>query len=297
MREPHRMTLVSAVAAFALLPVLGCSSGGGSSAAPPRVAPAALRGQTHAALAATYRVYGTPDRYSALGDPAATSGTAMTVSPQGDSISVNVSEPLDSGAAVNTTLELRLPQEGSADAPNLHYPVANSSLSYMAFGEWMQPLGASTTQGGFFAFGNATPGSAIPLTGTATFNGAFHAKAFVGSLIGVTTTTIDGGFTAMADFSARTLSVSTTNSVHPSYNLTGSLSYASGVNELRGSMSTFTAPGPGQGYSGGAVGHFYGPKAEEVGGAFRLTRANPQCLFGSCPWLQDTYMGSFGAKR
>jgi hypothetical protein len=64
--------------------------------------------------------------------------------------------------------------------------------------------------------------------------------------------------------------------------LSGVLSYASQQNALTGQLTSATFSGP-------ANAHFYGPGAEEIGGAFALkptTSANPGGI-----------VGGFGAKR
>lgn len=263
--------------------VAGCSSGGGGP--PPQFLPPALRGQSTTAMAATY-AFGQGTASSVLRDMDDSGGSTMiSTSPAGASFFVSVNETLDSGGSVSAGLQLVLPLQGSTSSANLVYPAANASLSHMAFGEWMTPI-TGGMKGGFFAFGSVTPGPAIPVTGSATYNGAFHAKAFEGSIFLVTARTIDGSFSAAADFAARSVSVSTTNPTDSSYNLTGNLTYASGTNRLSGSFSTAS------GYSGGAVGRFFGPNAEELGGTFQLGRG-PLCAL--C--IREAYVGSFGAKR
>ncbi len=275
-----------------------CAGGGGGEAPPPQYLPMALRGQTTQAMAATYWAGSSNSSggYTVLRDMDDFAGsTTISTSPDGASFSVSVNELLDSGLPVVFSQSLVLPAQGSTSSPNLSYPTGNSSLSYMSFGQWVQPMSTSTL-GGFFAFGNVTPGPAIPSTGSATYNGAFHATTIEGSLFGVLTRTVDGSLTATADFVARRVSVSTSNGVDPRFNFGGVLTYATGSNALSGS---FSAPPPSPGtasYSGSAVARFFGPGAEELGGAFLLTRPNLICIF-SCAWVQDSYVGSFGARR
>jgi len=65
--------------------------------------------------------------------------------------------------------------------------------------------------------------------------------------------------------------------------LSGVLTYAAGTNALSGTLTTANGS-----LSGPAVGQFYGPAAEELGGAFSLT---------STTTSQDHVVGGFGAKR
>ncbi|HSA70640.1 MAG TPA: transferrin-binding protein-like solute binding protein [Burkholderiales bacterium] len=288
------MRAVLPVVLYGVLSIAGCSSGGGGSGGPPpQFLPAALRGQTIPATAATYQISlaSANGGYTVLRDREDVR-TMVSTSLQGDSFQLLVDETLPlANLPVQANLQLALPPQGSSTSSNLSYPTANASLSHMAFGEWMVPISSSSSQGGFFAFGNVTPGAAIPSTGSAVYNGAFHSRAVVGSLLGISTQVIDGSFSATADFAARSVSVSTTNQIDASYNLSGNLSYASATNRLSGTLVTAS------GYSGSARANFFGPNAEELGGAFQLTRFNPICLFSTCVWLQDAYVGSFGARR
>jgi hypothetical protein len=278
--------------ASALL-ISACAGGGDGGSPPPQVFPVALRGKTAQAMAATYWAGSSNSSggYTVLRDMDDFAGsTTISTSPDGTSFSLSVNEQLDSGLPVAFSQSLTLPSQGSNSSPNLFYPPGNSSLSYMSFGQWVQPMNTSAL-GGFFAFGSVTPGPAIPPTGTATYNGSFYAKTIEGSLLGISTINIEGNLTATADFTARQVSVSTTNAVDPRFNVGGVLNYASGTNSLRGGFST-----PSSGYSGQAVARFFGPNAEELGGAFRLTRPNLICIF-RCVWVQDSYVGSFGARQ
>lgn len=284
MRRMPRIDRTLWLLCAAALALGACSSGGGGgggSAVTPQRLPVALRGATYPAMAATYQVFGAvTGEYAVLRDMDDPAGrTTITTSPTGESFILSVNETLGYGGRVTVDQPLTPPA---------------SELSYMSFGEWMRPMGERAFEGGFFAFGALTPASAVPTTGSATFTGGFRARAIEGGAV-ILTTTIDGSLSAVADFSARRVSVSTSNPVDPRFNFSGTLSYAPGENALRGSFST-PSDGSRMGYSGGAVARFYGPEAQELGGAFHLTRPNPVCVF-SCVWSHDSYVGSFGAKR
>jgi hypothetical protein len=103
--------------------------------------------------------------------------------------------------------------------------------------------------------------------------------------------------TLEASFVQQTVSFSTTGtqvlpygatnwSPNPSLNLSGTLSLASGSNGFSGAAST-TGGGVGNApMTGTANGVFYGPQANEVGGAFWVSGGGV-----------TTYAGGFGGKR
>lgn len=260
-----------------LIPTLAaCSSGGGGSSIVPQPAaqalPPAMRSQTYQALGVHYNTDATTG-FSGAGPATVTTAAA------GTSFQLLVNGVLDSGAQVNFNQSLTLPPPGSSVSGALNWPTQNASLSHMAFGEW----NANTTGlqnspvGGFFAFGNATPGTAIPTTGSATYTGRWQ-----GLSNGVASSTrIDGPITGSALFSNRTVGLSALDSAGL-LRFSGTLSYAAGVNSLSGSI----ANGSGS-QTGSATAQFFGPSAQELGGVFRLINGSgtPQLI------------GSFGMKQ
>jgi len=227
-------------------------------------------------MAATYDAFSTLSDYSSIKD--LSPNTTVTVSPTGDSFRVTVNETLDNGFSVISGQTLPA--------------AASNNLSYVSFGEWNAPSGG-TTSGGFFAYGVVTPGPAIPTTGQATYLGSFHGKFFSLGLISFVNT-VDGTLTASADFAQRTVAIATANTNFPDLNLTGGLLYAAGINALSGTLFTTGSDSIGSLARGTAYARFFGPNAEEIGGAFRLQRTIVVPLFGT---LNNTYVGSFGAKR
>jgi transferrin binding protein len=263
--------------AIVLVPTLAaCSSGGGSSTIQPQGAaqalPSAMRAQTYQALGVHYNTQSTPG-FSGTG-PA-----TVTTSADGTSFQLLVNGILDSGAQVSFNQSLTLPPPGSSVSGALNWPTQNASLSHMAYGEW----NANTTGlqnspvGGFFAFGNATPGASIPTTGSATYTGRWQ-----GLSNGVLSATrIDGPITGTALFTARTVGLSALDSTG-AFRFGGTLSYAAGVNSLSGPIANGTGN-----LTGSASAQFFGPNAQELGGVFRLING------GGTPQL----IGSFGMKQ
>jgi transferrin binding protein len=259
-----------------LIPTLAaCSSGGGGSSIVPQPAaqalPPAMRSQTYQALGVHYDTQATTG-FSGAG-PA-----TVTTSAAGTSFQLTVNDFVDSGAQVSFNQTLTLPPPGSSVSGALNWPTQNASLSHMAYGEW----NANTTGlqnspvGGFFAFGNATPGASIPTTGSATYTGRWQ-----GLSNGIASTRIDGPITGSALFSNRTVGLSALDSAGL-LRFSGTLSYAAGVNSLSGPISN----GSGN-LTGSATAQFFGPNAQELGGVFRLING------GGTPQL----IGSFGMKQ
>lgn len=150
-------------------------------------------------------------------------------------------------------------------------------FSYVALGQWASTTG-NTAIGGFIPIGFETRGADIPTTGTASYAG-FLAGLYTPP--NVTEPLIVGAnAAASADFGARSISFSTVNSVttpsatatpvftpSPGLNLSGTLTYAPGVNQASGTLTSVN------GMTGQAVGRFYGPQAQELGGSTVVTGA------------------------
>jgi hypothetical protein len=138
-------------------------------------------------------------------------------------------------------------------------------------------------------FGAATPASAVPLSGTASFvgklGGLYVSPAGEGSIAA-------GDVTVNADFSARSLSLTSSGTIitrdftaattAPNLDLRGTLTYAPGANAFSGTLTN-----AGGTMSGPSQGQFYGPAAEELGGVFVV----------KSPTTVETYTGAYGAKR
>ena len=159
---------------------------------------------------------------------------------------------------------------------------------YQTFGIWVTGMQATSGKFGATSVGATTIGSAIPKTGSATFNG------YSGGLYtkdGTTKYVTVSDMKMVANFSNESLTFSTsstniaettaTNPVWvaaPDLNMNGTLKYNKGVNKFSGDVTA-------TGLAGTSTGHFYGPKAEELGGVFDLKGSN------------GTYIGAYGAKQ
>lgn len=161
---------------------------------------------------------------------------------------------------------------------------------YQTFGVWGGAAGAnlSTSSVNSVTLGSVTAVSGIPATGQATFSG-LSAGYFVntsGQLYGVAAPS------ALAvDFGTRNFGFATSGTVAspagggsvvsaPALDMRGAGSYASGTNQLAGTVVTQG------GMSGPIIAQFYGPNANEVGGTYAVRS-------GSI----GTMTGGFGGKR
>ena len=161
--------------------------------------------------------------------------------------------------------------------------------NYQSFGVWGTELSATTWQLGAISAGSPTSGAALPTTGTATFTGI--ASGIYVDLAGTPYATI-AGMSAAVDFGSRSIQFSTSDTrlsnsntdartTDNGLNLSGTLSYAQGVNSFSGAVGTQNLQLSGQG-----AGRFYGPAAEEIGGVYSLQGNGVSRM-----------LGGFGGKR
>lgn len=173
------------------------------------------------------------------------------------------------------------------------YPYSPLTLGweYQTFGIWETGRGSASGVAGAVSAGVVTSGSSVPTSGSATFSG-YSGGAYV------TTAGADyltrSTATLVTNFATRSIAFSTTGTVKalPSnvassvsdsnLNMSGTLTWSSGVNAFSGSVLT-----TGGTLIGTATGRFYGPSATEAGGVFFLAPSSGV----------ERYAGAFGAKR
>lgn len=147
-------------------------------------------------------------------------------------------------------------------------------LSYVAMGEWtwgavtINPDGTATPTGDrnsiYFVYGDRTPASGIPASGTATY--AAHTLSQL-------------PFSLMADFGQRL--ISTEISQASVFDVSGSAPFSNDGSfeiPLSGSAGAQSATGT-------MDGAFFGPNAEQVGGVFSVSRSGGDLL------MQDAFVG------
>jgi hypothetical protein len=154
-------------------------------------------------------------------------------------------------------------------------------LSYSAYGLWASNDTATSGRFGAVALGSQTPLGSMPVSGTGTYQGSTLGAGIDGAgpyaLRGNVTMSVNFGTgaasTTMSGIQRQHL---VTNNVSVGADLTG-------TGTVSGNRVTTTLAGGGS--SGGLHGTFYGPSAQEVAGAWRVTGGG------------NTTVGSFGAKR
>ena len=204
----------------------------------------------------------------------------------------------DGTASFGTSHSGNLAALGQAGIDRLHGASGSTALvanpyalgwNYQSFGAWNQQnaggVGAMTVS----SFGQATPASAVPTSGQATFTGKsagfYVSPAGQGSVAAA-------DVTVNANFSARALGFSTSGTTiardlkapvaAPHLNLNGTFTYSAGSNAFAGTVTSASGS-----MSGPSKGQFYGPAAQELGGAYSL----------KSPTTTESFTGAYGAKR
>ena len=155
--------------------------------------------------------------------------------------------------------------------------------NYQTFGAWATQTGPTTLVLSAMSAGNLTPGSAVPTTGLVTFRGV--AAGYFIDQAGTQFST-QAGLSAQVDFQNRAIGFQTfgtemaklnTNrfSQNQTLNLSGTLSWAPGQNAFGGPLKSGNPDLKGQ-----ALGQFYGPKAEEIGGTYNLVGGGVSRMVG-----------------
>jgi hypothetical protein len=159
--------------------------------------------------------------------------------------------------------------------------------NYQSLGIWGTDFGPAAWTFGAISAGSPTSGPAVPTTGSAVFNGLAVGMYFDAAGTPYATS---AKMSANANFGSRSIQFSTSettltknkvDTLNNNLNLSGTLTYAPGVNSFSGSLQTSNSQLNGQG-----AGRFYGPGAEEMGGVYSLSDGGVNRMFGG-----------FGAKR
>jgi hypothetical protein len=164
--------------------------------------------------------------------------------------------------------------------------------NHQTFGYWLQETGSNTGLAGAISVGSPTPVGGIPVGGTANYLGVSGGIYVDAGGLAYEHAAV---FSASADFAARSVSMTTSGTIYaltsgaglanpaPFLDITGTLTYAPGINRFSGPITS-----GGTYMSGAATGRFYGPAAREIGGTYSLTRA------GFAP---ESAIGAFGGKQ
>jgi hypothetical protein len=168
--------------------------------------------------------------------------------------------------------------------------VGTDVLSYSAFGVWASTDGDITNvTAAVFATGRETPLASMPLTGAATYNGRTIGVGGTPQLL--TAFTFGGNAAVTANFAAGTVTTAFTGlqTQGISSGANGALPDINGAGLITG--NSFGSALASNGFTGNAIGRFYGPAAEEVAGVWRAANGaafNPATV---------SLMGSFAAAR
>ena len=207
----------------------------------------------------------------------------LTVDRGGDSLTfgtddvVSFEDALDANAAVGGD-KLALVSSNAA-------AVGDGRLDYGAFGYWATVDAANTTgtavaidDAGSFFGGVPTPTGELPTSGTATYTGLSTA---IDVAEGGAARFLVGTLDANADFGAGSLGVAM--SLEEDATTSWGTVTADGL-AINGDGTFAGDAASDQGHGGSATGRFFGPAAEELGGAFTLTGPS-------------TVKGGFGGAR
>ncbi|HEX6157450.1 MAG TPA: transferrin-binding protein-like solute binding protein [Burkholderiales bacterium] len=187
---------------------------------------------------------------------------------------------------------------GQPGVDRLHGPSGTLALvanpyalgwNYQSFGAWNRQNTAGSGAISVSSFWHATPASAVPTSGSATFTGKssgfYVSPAGQGSIAAADITvnanfsTRSLGFTTSATTIARDLKAPITA---PHLNLSGMFTYSAGTNAFAGTVTN-----AGGTMTGASKGQFYGPAAQELGGVFNLKSSTSA----------EAFTGAYGAKR
>ena len=198
---------------------------------------------------------------------------------------------VDTFETEGTMIHFYSPSKSSQDDIALMADPGLNHFEYQSYGAWMTGRTKNDGTFGGFSMGKITQGKDIPKVGSVTFNGTAGGVYFGGGIDSGEKYTITSKMKMVANFDARTLGFSTTDSMQhfasggsaplPSLNMNGTLTYNPGVNKFTGTVTT-------TGLTGNSTGYFYGPKAAEVGGVFYLSNPNG---------TTETYSGAYGGTK
>lgn len=163
---------------------------------------------------------------------------------------------------------------------------------YQTFGVWTTGSGTGFGTIGAATVGAETAAASVPTSGVGVFVGVSGGR-YVDS--GGVALFVGSDMTATADFAARSIAFSTTNTrtssnlissaANANLNLSGTLTYSAGTNQFTGAVTSVGGGPANAAMTGTSTGKFYGPSSQEIGGTFTVVNGNAG--FG----------GAFGGRR
>ncbi len=281
-----------------LLTLTGCGGGGSSTDTANDIAPQPF---SESGLSAGFDVEISDGTVTVTDQGISSNSTAeIEYNSNGDVQSVSVTTPKgtidwnDNSGTINPITDNSVILVSSDDRSKLgaFSDPYNAGFDYQTFGIWFNKVDDSNRSFEAITIGTLTPDSAIPSTGSATFNGSTTGFYIDTGYDDPFLTQSDLELTA--DFENRNVTFTTSNT--QKYNLANTagfidasdlditnntLSISEGSNKFSGQLTTDN------GLTGGAEGKFYGPNAEEAGGVFSLVSTSGD----------SGYVGSFGAVK
>jgi hypothetical protein len=153
------------------------------------------------------------------------------------------------------------------------------ALTYTAYGKWTTvPQGSIVLNDNYVVFGSITPASAVPRTGSASYNFIVDGTYQLAGSPSGKTYSLSGNGQLTANFASATTGITltpvATNTTNGSKIQFGTLT---GGGFIDASSSSWGATSRVRGADGSktlfsAQGNFFGPQAQEIGGAFTLTK-------------------------
>ncbi len=161
---------------------------------------------------------------------------------------------------------------------------AGQGLTSSAYGLWASTGNGTPSGAGALAFGNLTPATSVPATGSATFNG--FTTGLGGATNGSAAFVLKGNAQIIANFASQAVTTNLTSI--GTENISNNSSVLAFIPNLTGtstiSGNAYTGPISGGSLTGTINGNFYGSAAQETAGVW-------QASGGGNAWI-----GSFGAK-
>ena len=162
------------------------------------------------------------------------------------------------------------------------------ALTYVTYGKWTpKPQSPIALNDNYVVFGSLTPSSAMPRSGSASYNFIIDGTYQLNGKVSGNTYTLSGNGQLTANFANATLGFSFTPvATNTSNSSTIQFGTLSGAGFIDASTSSFNATSRVRNPDASktlfsATGNFYGPQAQEIGAAFTLTQTLGSSTIGA----------------
>ena len=294
------------IISFGLAALAGCGGGGGGS--PSATAPSPPQNITFNGAADSVNFTFNAPQFSNT----TSNGAQVTVSPDGNgNVAITLNIPTGGGTSFSRTFDLATAVQTDPAGPipgfitmNLgvllpsgapaNILILDDTLNFASFGLWqhfdfIDGTGNSSGAMGGIAFGNATPVSGLPNSGSATFTG----RTIGGAVDGTTRSLLAGTVSLTANFTQMTMGGTftvnsvTSGTVVPWGNFTlAPTVIAASAGGPYGGINTLSGTIPGGAITSSSLnGQFYGPAAQETAGTWSVSNSTTHAV------------GAYGAAR